>query len=225
MRKLIAAALAGGLLIGLLSPAYAKPMTVMTDAAGDAGNQDSGVPGADQAGFDLLKAEMEQKGKNAEFKVTHAAMPPSGTLPEGFRFMWHFMVDGKHQFRYTVKSADIGKPDAVAGTGTERIGTVDVDGVFRLETCEEAPGPALTLVNCVTVEESGGVFDPATASFTIEVPLKSIKAKKGSTIAGSTHAAGSTSCVICWVPHYAERSLTPVTIIDSAAMTGVFKVK
>ena len=225
MRKLIAAVLAGGLLVGMLSPAFAKPMTVMTDAAGDAGNQDSGVPGADQAGFDLVKGEIEQKGANLEFKVTHAAMPPSGTLPEGFRFMWHFVVGGKLQYRFTVKSADIGKPDVLAQSGTERIGTVDVDGVFRLETCEEVASPAITLVNCNTVANLDGSFDPASASFTIVAPLKVLKAKPGMTLTGGTHAAGSTNCMTCWVPHYLERSLTPSTIIDSAPVVGTFKIK
>ena len=225
MRKLIATVLAGGLLIAMLNPAAAKPVAVMTDAAGDAGNQDSGVPGADQAGFDLVKGEIEQKGANLEFTVTHAAMPPSGTLPEGFRFMWHFAVNNRDEYRFTVKSADIGKPDAAAQTGTERVGKVDLDGVFRLETCEEVPSPALTLINCTTAADLDGVFDPASASFTIKLPLKTIKAKAGSVITGSSHAAAGSGCMTCWVPHYAERSLTPYTIIDSAPVVGVFKVR
>src|SRR4026209_1390389 len=113
--------MAGALALSMLTPASAKPLKVMTDMAGDAGNQDTGAPGADQAGFDLVGATIETKGANLEFTVEHAAMPSSGTLPEGFRFMWHFVVNGKGQYRFTAKSADIGKPDPVAGTGNERV--------------------------------------------------------------------------------------------------------
>ena len=224
MRKLIATVLAGGLLIGMLSPALAKPLTVMTDAAGDAGNQDSGAPGVDQGGFDLVKGSIEQKGKDLIWTVEHAAMPPSGSLPEGFRFMWHFTVNTTKQYRWTVKTADIGKPDVIANSGTERVGQA-YQGVARLEECVEQPGTGVTLVNCNAIEYLEAAFDPATASFTITSPLKSLKAKKGSVIAGGTHAAGSTSCMLCWVPHLVERSLTPQTIIDSAVQTKLVKIK
>jgi hypothetical protein len=80
-------------------------------------------------------------------------------------------------------------------------------------------------VNCNAIEYLEAVFDPASMSFTITSPLKALKAKKGSVIAGGTHAAGSTSCMLCWVPHYAERSLTASTIIDSAVQSKLFKVK
>jgi hypothetical protein len=225
MRKLIAVVLAGGLLFGILgAPASAKPLKVMTDVAGDAGNQDSGIPGFDQMGFDLVGASIDKKGSNLLFSVEHAAMPPVGAMPEGARFMWHFVVDGKGLYRWTVKSFDIGKPDAVAGSGTERVGQVYANGVARLEECSEEAGVALTLVNCNTIAYEDVVFDPATKTFTITAPLKDMKAKAGSTIAGGTHAAGATSCMLCWVPHYAERSLTATTVIDSAAQAVTYKV-
>ena len=52
MRKLIALALLGGLVAGVSGPAdagKAKPVTVFTDATGDAGNQDTGAPGFTEA--------------------------------------------------------------------------------------------------------------------------------------------------------------------------------
>ena len=225
MRKLIALVLAGGLLIGaMLTPAAAKPLKVMTDVAGDAGNQDSGIPGFDQAGMDLVGATIDKKGANLEFTVEHAAaMPNFGALPEAVRFMWHFAVDAKGLYRFTVKSVDIGKPDAVAQSGTERIGQV-YQNVARLEQCVEEAGVALTLVNCNAIAYLDVKFDTAAKTFTIIAPLKTLKAKTGSTIAGGTHGAGGTSCMLCWVPHYAERSLTPVTVIDSAAQAVTYKV-
>ena len=223
MRKLITAALAIGALMAAIVPANAaKQVTVIEDPAGDAdNNQGAGasVPG----GFDIVSGTIVKKGANLEFSVKHADMPASGTLPEGFRFLWQFSVDGE-EYRFTVKSADIGKPDVIAGDGQDRVGQV-YQGLFRLEQCTEEAAPAvLTLVNCRASEFFEGSFDPAEASMTWTVPMKAIKAKTGSTIVGGSAGAASTSCQICWVPHYAERSLTPATVIDSAVQTIGYKV-
>lgn len=224
MRKVLAALAAAGLLAALAGPAGAKPVTVFEDAAGDAGNQDSGLPGFDQAGFDLIKGTIEKKGKDLLFTVQHAAMPPSGTPGEAFRLLWHFAV-GDEQYRFTAKSIDVGKPDVIAQSGTERVGQVDTDGHFRLEQCVDEPAPAvLTLVQCRPVEYLEGSFDPASATLTIVLPLKLVKAKPGTLISGGTSGAAGSGCMICWVPHYAERSLTPATIIDSATMSTSYKV-
>lgn len=89
-------------------------------------------------------------------------MPPTGTPGEAFRLLWHFAV-GTEQYRFTAKSIDIGKPDVIAQSGTERVGQVDTDGHFRLEQCTDEPAPAvLTLVQCRPVEYLDGSFDPAT---------------------------------------------------------------
>jgi hypothetical protein len=223
MRRLIALALAGGLVLAMTGPAQAKPVKVMEDAAGDAGNQDSSVPGATEAGLDLVAATIDKKGKNLEFTVEHAAaMPNFGHMPEAVRFMWHF-TSGKAQFRFTFKSFDIGKPDVIAQSGTERVGKVYSSGVARLETCTEMPA-GITFVNCNAIAYLNVKIDTAKKTFTIIAPLKTLKAKPGTPIAGGTHAAGGTSCILCWVPHYAERSLTPSSVIDSAAQSAVYKV-
>ena len=223
MSKAMAALAALGLVAALAGPAAAKPVTVFEDAAGDAGNQDSGLPGFDQAGFDLVKGTIDKKGKNLIFTVEHAAMPSTGTPGELFRLLWHFAVGGE-QYRVTAKSIDIGKPDVLAQSGTERVGQVDTDGHFRLEQCAEEATPAITLINCRAIEYLEGGFDPASATLMFVVPMKLIKAKPGTVISGGTSGAASSGCMICWVPHYAERSLTPLTIIDSATMTTSYKV-
>lgn len=224
MKKALALVLAAGLLTGALGTAHAakKPVVMFEDAAGDADNSQGlgqSVPG----GFDLTGGTIALKGKNLEFVVTHADMPPTGSGPEGFRLMYHFGV-GSEQYRFTVKSFDVGKPDVVAGgVGQERIGQV-YQGVARLEQCEEVASPALTLVQCATSVYADATFDPAAKTVTWELPLTAIKAKKGTVITGGTGGAADTSCQVCWVPHYAERSLTPTTVIDFAGITGVFKV-
>lgn len=55
---------------------------------------------------------------------------------------------------------------------------------------------------------------------------RTLKFKAGrSIIAPSTMTVATTSgCAICWVPDYAERSLTPYTIIDAAVVSRAYKV-
>ena len=204
------------------SPTQAKPVQVFEDATGDAGNQDSGIPGFDQAGFDLASGAINKAGKNLEFIVTMAAMPAPGAPPEGFRLLWHFNVGGE-QYRFTIKSVDIGKPDVISGTGQERVGRVDTSGHFRLETFTE--GPTANTPAYEPIEYLEGSFDPAAKTVTVILPMKLVKAKKGTVITAGSGGAADTGCQICWVPHWAERSLTPQSIIDSAVMTATYKVR
>lgn len=218
MKKLISLALAGGLLFGVIASAQAAPIAVFTDVAGDAtmGQAPSSIP----AGWDLAEGAIERKGANIEFTVTHHDMPPTGSMPEFTRFLWNFNV-GKTPFRLTVKSVDIGKPDVATQTGTERIGRVDAQGHFRLEgECATDSTLPVGFVNCPVVGYYEGSFDPSTKSFTAIIPMKDLKAKPGSVISGG----GDNICIICWVSHYAERSLSPTTIIDAAAQAKSYKV-
>lgn len=186
---------------------------------GDAG-QASGqsIPG----GFDLVEGKVKKAGDALEFTVTHADMPPSGSLPEGFRFLWGFNVDGNN-YRLTVKSADLGKPDVVAGQTTDRVGQADATGHFRLEgECASETVGALNTINCPPLEYVEGTFDAASMSFTVIVPLASIEAKKGSVV-GPAGGNNTGICSICWVSHVAERSLD-ATIIDEAVTSVNFKI-
>lgn len=227
MRKIVSILLAGGLVLGAVASANAaakpKPITVFTDAKGDAGNDSTGpLPGVDQGGFDLTGGTIAKNGANLDFTVTQASMPSTGTLPEGFRLLWHFNV-GSTEYRFTVKSLDVGKPDVVAQSGSERVGQV-YQGVARLETCSLDTTLPLTLSQCVVSAYYDATFDSASASEKWSVPLKDLKAKTGTLINPGTGGAAGTGCQICWVPHYAERSLTPTTIIDSAVQTVAYKI-
>lgn len=224
MRKLATVVATGALLFGLVAGAHAgAPVTTWEDPANDAGNVEQGValPPATAAGLDLVSGTIAKSGKDVEFSVTQASMPPTGSAGEAFRLLWHINVDGE-PLRFTVKSLDVGKPDPVAQAGTERVGQV-YQGVARLEVCSEST-TGITFVNCNATEYFGATFDAATATVTWKVPLASLKAKTGSLISGGTHANGSSSCMICWVPHYGERSLTPTTVIDNAVQTVTYKV-
>lgn len=226
MRKFFPALLAG-VLVGVAAlPAHAsKPVKVFQDPVGDPALGGAEIPVLDATGFDLVSGTIARVKNHLEFTVTHAAMPPIGTLPETFRFLWAFTV-GKTEYRLTVKSADIGKPDVEAMNGNERIGRVDLMGHFRLEgDCTAEPFAVVFIgINCQPLAYLEGSFDPPSASFTVLVPLKSIKAKTGSKIAGSG-GVGSEICeaTACWITHLAERS-TVGTVIDSAVQTVTYRV-
>ncbi len=220
MRKLIALALAGGLLIGVIGSAFAapKPTVVWEDPSGDA-DAGQGAGYSFPAGLDLVSGSLSRNGGNIDFTVTHADMPPLGSFPEGARFLWNFTVD-KKPYRLTVKSVDIGKPDVVGGQTSERVGRADVTGHFRIEgECVTDASLPLQRVNCPPLGYVEGSFAPADMTFTASVPMKLIKAKPGSVIMIGTEQI----CVICWVSHVAERSLN-TSIIDSAGGTKAYKV-
>jgi hypothetical protein len=221
MKKLAAALLAGGLIIGLLGPASAKPKKMWEDTAGDA-DAGQGLGASVPAGLDLVEGAIELKGKDLVFSVTHADMPPAGSLPEGARFLWAFAVNGTG-YRWTFKSADIGKPDVVGGQTDERVGRVDAQGHFRLESdCGSETVGALNTINCKPIGYYEGAIDAATATVSMTVPLKDIGAKPGAVIspAGGNEVA---ICALCWVTHAAERSLD-ATIIDTAVWSTNFKL-
>lgn len=226
MRKLGTTLIAGAMLVGLVGSAHAgKPVTVFEDVANDAGNSEQGLalPPATLAGLDLTTGSIAKNGANLDFSVTTAAaMPQAGMAPEGFRLLWH-VNSGGEEYRFTVKSVDVGKPDVIAQEGTERVGQV-YQGVARLEQCGETATPAITLVNCGAIEYFPVTIDSATATITWSVPLTALQAKTGTVIGGGTSGAANTACQICFVPHYLERSLTPSTVIDNATMTTSYKV-
>lgn len=228
MRKILILMLAAALLLSVTGAAQAgkkkkkkkKPpveMVMFTDDAGD-GDQGVMIP----AGLDLTEGKIKKVDDTLEFTVTHADMPPSGSLPEAARFLWGFSVDGAN-FRLTVKSADIGKPDVLANQTTERVGRADVTGHFRLEgECASEVVGALNAINCPPVAYLEGSFDPGSMSFTMVVPLEAIEAKSGSKI-GPAGGNNAQICAICWVSHVAERSLD-ATIIDSASSAETYRV-
>ncbi|MGH2746854.1 MAG: hypothetical protein ACRDKB_02870 [Actinomycetota bacterium] len=223
MKKLAALVLAAGLVAGLVTAAEAaKPKAVWEDETGDADNAQGlgmSIPG----GFDLVEGQIAKVKKNLEFTAVHADMPPGGTLPEGFRFLWSFSV-GDETYRLTAKTADIGKPDIPQGQTTERVGRVDLMGHFRLEGECSTTSAGVSFINCVPLEYLDGSFDPENASLTVIVPLKSIKAKVGSTIGpGAGDANAICNAQVCWVSHAAERS-SGNTVIDAAVMDGSYKV-
>ena len=225
MRRIAALMLAGGLIAGLVGQAAAAPKPAWTDETGDADNG-QGTGASIPAGFDLVSGSIVKNKSNLDFTVTHADMPPSGSLPEGFRFLWAFAV-GEVSYRVTVKSAEIGKPNPADQSNTDQIGKVYPSGFFRLEgDCGSTSptGGTVSLVGCATLGYLEGTFDPAAKSFTFSVPMKAIKAKTGSVLStGAGDAATLCSAAACWISHAGERS-SDRTIVDSAIWTTTYKI-
>lgn len=227
MKRIAAALLVAGLMAGAATTAEAakksKPAKVWADDKGDA-DAGQGLGSSIPGGFDLVKGALARNKKNLEFTVTHADMPPSGSLPEGFRFLWSFSVDGT-EYRIVAKSADIGKPDVAQGQTTERVGRVDAQGHFRLEgDCGSEPVGSVSFVNCKPLAYVEGSFDPGKSSLTIVLPMKLVKAKTGSVVRpGAGDSTGICASQVCWVSHAAERS-SDRTLIDTAAMAKSYKV-
>jgi hypothetical protein len=220
--RIAALAITSALLAAPAADAKLPTFTAFEDPSGDADNG-QGLGQSIPAGFDLTAGYITYANKELGFTVEHADMPSVGSAPEAFRFLWHFNV-GDHEYRFTVKSVDIGKPDVIAQSGTERVGQIDTSGHFRLEECVIEATPAIQLAQCQPLAYFEGVFDPANKTFSFKMPLSAIKAKPGTVINPGTGGASGTGCQICWVSHYAERSLTPYTILDAAVMTAPYKI-
>jgi hypothetical protein len=218
MKKFLTLALVGAMCLSVTGSALAsKPKTVWEDPEGDA-DLDQGLASL-PGGFDLASGSIARQKNDLIFTVAHHEMPSSGTVPEGVRFLWSFAVDGT-PWRLTVKRADIGKPDVLGQNGTERVGKVDANGHFRLEAeCVTDNTLPVGMVNCPPEAYLEGEWNPGEKSFSVTVPLEVIGAKTKSVVGPGPENI----CVICWVSHYAERSLS-TTIIDRAGMTTTYKV-
>lgn len=232
MRKLFALLVSSGLIWGAIGAAQAgPPVEVIKDAAGDAGSHfaEQSFGPANEQGFDIVGGSIARAKKDLVFAVTHDQMPAEGPPREFFRLLYHFNIDNPAdadpavEWRFTIKRFDLGKPDVVARTGVDRVGQT-YEPLIRLEQCVDEETPAVTLVQCNPVAYLTGKFDAATKSVSWTVPMEQIGAVTGSIIGPGTSGAAASDCVVCWVPHYAERSLTPTTIIDSATFITTYTV-
>ncbi|MDQ4065028.1 MAG: hypothetical protein M3161_03165 [Actinomycetota bacterium] len=223
MKKILGIVMVSAFAFTAIAPANAKPVTVFQDAAGDAGLNGQLLAPMNTAGFDITGGTIDKVGKDLVFTVTHSEMPATNQPGEAFRFLWHFDF-GKTQYRFTVKSFDIGKPDVVAQSGTERVGQIYANGVARLESGYIEATPAVQLAQFAVEGYYDVTFDAAAKTVSWKLPLADLKARPGSVITPGTGGSTGTGCQICWIPHYAERSLTPYTIIDAAYMATSYKI-
>jgi hypothetical protein len=197
----------------------AKTVTVGKDATGDWG-ENAGAPGLAPLGAalgqDLVSASVGMgKKKTVNFIIKVTSLPPVGGTPEVTRYNWDFTVNGKG---------------------------LELDGKFSNYTrgaCDPTSGqcppprdpgsaPFFIRGNCETVgttvvcEELGIVhakFNAAKGTITIPVPMKLIKAKSGSKIAGGVSDFGGS------VAAAASAFVTPFAAPnDTLTVTKTFRI-
>ena len=205
-------------------PKPKPPLVVGTDPDGDWGcNQNCGLAdlGA-ELGQELLEASigMSPDGKIVNFIIKVSALPDEGGVPEASRYQWSIIVNGN--------------PIQISGAFTEYLrGTCNP--TWNPMICPpprdpgEAPfflrvGPCTIGAPPAQCEEIGlvhGIFDPATATITIPVPIEMIEVKPKSTIApgvGSFDPAASLMAVPASV------TSSPQSPRDDMIVTGTFTV-
>lgn len=161
----------------------AKTKKLAKDPVGDWGaNVDPSIsPIGDALGQDITGASMGSDKKNLTFVIELNSLPPSGGAPEVSRYQWEFNVNG-NAFELDGKFSNYSR------------GACDPTSGQCPPPRDPGMQPFMLRGNCVsgtviTCEELGFVkanFDAAKGTISIPVPLKMIKAKKGSKVFGGT---------------------------------------
>ena len=166
------------------------PVVVATDATDDWGsNVDPSIaPAGGAIGQELVEASIAMAdAKTVNFVIKVSGLPPTGGIPEGARYSWDFTVNG----------------DAfgMSGNFTDYIRGVCYPA--HTNTCPPPKDPgqqpffirqgpctigAGGLGECNLVATVKAVFDTASGTITIPVPLEAIGAKAGSKIGPGTNS-------------------------------------
>jgi hypothetical protein len=213
-RKTLAVLLIGGLVAGaLLLPATAAtakkakgPLVVGTDPEGDWGEgvDPTVSPAGAALGQDLVEASVAMADKatvNFVMKVT--ALPPMGGWPEVTRYTRDMNVDGKFlelDGKFTNYSRGICDPTSGQCPPPRDPGMAPF---FVRTDC--APNEANVTI-CQEVGIVEATFDAGEGTITVPVPLKLLRAKKGSKITPGTNIFGGSI------------SATPSAFFTSSAM-------
>ena len=188
LTAVLAAALTGAAPAGA---AAAKPKVLATDPADDWGaNVDASLaPVGDGLGQELVEVAMQRDKKNLNFIFKVNSLPPSGGVPEFSRYNWDFTVNNN--------------PIQLSGGFTEYLrGTCNP--TYNPAVCPPPrdPGSAPFFLReggcllgappgpCEELAKVNATFDADTATITVPVPMKAIKAKPGSKIGPAASALG-----------------------------------
>lgn len=191
MKKILTAVMTAGLIAALVLPSSTavaakkkgKTVKLGKDPVGDWGaNVDASIsPLGDALGQDLTSAAMSNDKKKLNFIMGLNSLPPNGGAPEVTRYQWAFNIDG-NAFELDGKYTNYSR------------GACDPTSGQCPPPRDPGMQPFMLRGNCVsgtvvTCEELGIVqasFDADKGTITIPVPLKSIKAKRGSRVIGGT---------------------------------------
>jgi hypothetical protein len=180
------AALLAGAIIGGSAEAKPKkgPVVVGTDAADDWGSNAPApglAPAGNQLGQELVEAAIEKvDATTLNFIIKVAGLPAPGGVPEFTRYVWTMTVDGtllQVDGKFTNYSR--GACDPTAGTCPPPRDPGQAPFMVR-GNCTDNGGAAVT---CEEIGLVKGVFDAATGTITVPVPMELLGAKPGSVIA------------------------------------------
>lgn len=198
MRKLLAltaAAVAAAMVMPVGAAQAAKksgPVVVGTDAEDDWGDGSNTAVG-DALGQDLVSATIGlADAKTVNFVIGLKSLPPVGGAPEVSRYTWSFSVDGQAlelDGKFTNYSR--GACDPTAGSCPPPRDPGQQPFLLRGE-CTTQSTPAMNLTLCQELAKIQAVFDAASATITIPVPLEALGAKPGSKIVGIAGTFGGT---------------------------------
>ncbi len=174
--------------IGSASAKPAKPTVVGKDEPGDWGsNVDPTIaPVGDFLGQELLQASIGMAdAKTINFVITVNSLPPWGGIPESSRYNWDFNIDGN---AYQLTGA---WTEFLRGTCNPlHTNSCPPPSATEPQTFFLRQGTCLVGADCFVVDRVVATFDPAAATITIPVTLKSIKGQPGSKIGPAASSLG-----------------------------------
>lgn len=193
---LVAATVAAAMVMPLGAAQAAKkpagPVVVGTDAEGDWGDGSNTAAG-DALGQDLISATIGMAdASTVNFVIGLKSLPAAGGTPEITRYTWDFAVDGEHlelDGKFTNYSR--GACDPTAGHCPPPRDPGLQPFLLRGNCSVDATLP-VNLTICEELAKIQGVFDPATATITVPVPVDALGAKPGSKISGIAGTFGGT---------------------------------
>ncbi|HEV2756931.1 MAG TPA: hypothetical protein VG318_14280 [Actinomycetota bacterium] len=197
-KKLLVSLVAGVVATALLLPATAQaakksgPVVVGTDAEDDWGDGSNTAVG-DALGQDLVSASIGMAdAATVNFVIGVKSLPAAGGAPEVTRYTWDFAVDGEHlELDGKFTNFSRGACDPTAGTCPPPRNPGLYPFILRGECTTDATLP-VTLTICQELAKVEAVFDAATATITIPVPVEALGAKPGSKISGVGGTFGGT---------------------------------
>lgn len=173
-------------------------VVVGEDPAGDWGSNSAlgtdGAPIGDALGQDMISATIEKDGDNLNFIIGLNSLPPTGGVPEFTRYTWDFVVDGEAlEIDGKFTNYTRGACDPTSGQCPPPRDPGQQPFLVRGH-CTTEDLVATTFTFCEELAVVQGIFDAASATITVPVPMENIEAKPGSKIAGGTNTfAGSIS--------------------------------
>lgn len=192
---LVAGVVAAAMVMPLGAAQAAKksaPLVVGTDAEGDWGDGSNTAVG-ENLGQDLVSATIGMAdASTVNFVIGLKALPPVGGAPEVSRYTWDFAVDGENlelDGKFTNYSR--GACDPTSGHCPPPRDPGLQPFLLRGNCATDATTP-VNLTVCEELAKVQAVFDPATATITIPIPVDAMGAKPGSKITGIAGTFGGT---------------------------------